>query len=79
MDSKRFSYKLYTIIGKMCDIYYIHKVRLREMKHKKFKYYWMQDTTTDLGLYESGSFMGLLWEIFRHRLYHLIHDKQWRD
>ena len=43
------------------------------MKHKKFRY------QTDIGLYEADSFIGLLWEIFKHRLHHLIHDGKWRD
>ena len=42
-------------------------------EHAKFRYW------TDVGLYEADSFIGLLWEIFRHRLSHWIHDGEWRD
>ena len=30
-------------------------------------------------MYESDTLLGLLIEIFRHRLYHLIKDGQWVD
>jgi len=46
-------------------------------KHKKpdgmFRYY------SDSGQYKSNSFLGLMWEILKHRFYHFIKDGEWRD
>lgn len=64
----------------MVDAVAIYMVKMRKNnkfmnkeEHAKFKYW------TKVGLYEADSFIGLLWEIFRHRLYHLIHDGKWQD
>ena len=31
------------------------------------------------GLYESDTLIGLLWEIFKHRMWHLIKHNRWMD
>jgi len=31
------------------------------------------------GMYESDTLLGLLLEIFRHRLYHLFRHRKWMD
>ena len=31
------------------------------------------------GKYEANSIFGLCWEVFKHRLSHLIFDKKWMD
>ena len=31
------------------------------------------------GVYESDSLLGLCWEVFRHRLWHLIKHGRWTD
>ena len=33
----------------------------------------------EVGFYESDSYIGLMWEILKHRMYHLIHDRKWMD
>ena len=33
----------------------------------------------DNGFYESENFISLLYEMFKHRMYHLIHHKKWID
>ena len=53
--------------------YMMRKNDLMSEEHAKFRYW------TDVGLYEADSFIGLLWEIFRHRLSNWIHDGEWRD
>ena len=40
---------------------------------KEFKY------TCDAGYYTSQSFIGLLWSIFTHRLWHLFKHGKWMD
>ena len=30
-------------------------------------------------IYKSKSYLGLMWEILKHRMYHLIHDGKWMD
>jgi len=39
----------------------------------KFRYY------SEGGLYEADSMLGLLFEIFRHRLWHFMQDGKFRD
>jgi hypothetical protein len=39
----------------------------------KYRYY------SVAGLYEADSMFGLLFEIFRHRLWHFIHQGDWKD
>ena len=31
------------------------------------------------GIYESDSLMGLVWEVFKHRCWHLWKHKRWMD
>ncbi len=31
------------------------------------------------GVYESSSLIGLCWEVFRHRMWHLLKHKRWMD
>ncbi len=35
--------------------------------------------TVSNGVYYANSIMGLMWEIFTHRLHHLIKHRRWMD
>ena len=43
------------------------------MNSKMFVYY------CNVGKYESDTFIGLLWEIFKHRTWHLFKHGKWMD
>ena len=56
--------------GDEMDEYYEEKI----MK-KKYK----ATYNVPAGTYESDSLMGLVWEVFKHRCWHLWKHKRWMD
>lgn len=48
------------------------------MNNKVKKGYRIKYTVPE-GVYKANSILGLAWEVFKHRIWHLFRDRKWSD